>query len=123
MQAITSRSPRDRSGFTIVELIVSLALVDAVLLALVATSAYVTRELGIATVRVAAIAAAQARLERLASLPCGPPRSGEASLGPWMREWWFDNPASGNTRVLSDSIALITRRGPVAVVIRGRRSC
>jgi Tfp pilus assembly protein PilE len=123
VQATAARSPRDRSGFTLVELIVSLALVDALLLVLVAMSAYVTRELGIATARTTALASAHARLERLASQVCGPARSGEAPLGPSMREWWSDSPASGATRMLSDSIALITPRGHVAVVLRGRRSC
>jgi type II secretory pathway pseudopilin PulG len=116
-------SSRARSGFSLVELIVSLALIDALLVALLATNAYVTRELGMAAGRTSALAAAHARIERLASLSCGPPRSGEAMLGPSMREWWFDSPASGVTRVLSDSIALITQRGRVAVVLRGRRSC
>ena len=123
MRATAPRPPRTPSGFTLVELIVSLALVDGLLLALVATSAYVTRELGIATARGAAIAAAYARMERLASLSCGPPRSGQATLGPSIQEWWSDSPASGSTRVISDSVALITRRGRAAVVLRGRRSC
>lgn len=123
MQATTPRSARDTSGFTLIELIVSLALVDAVLLALVATSAYVTREIGIATARTTALAAANARVERLASLTCGAARSGETALGPSMREWWSDIPASSATRVISDSIAIITPRGHIAVVLRGRRSC
>ena len=116
-------SPRTRSGFSLVELIVSLALVDALLLALLTTSAYVTRELAMSTARTAALAAAHSRIERLASLSCGPPRSGEAILGSSMHEWWSDSPASSATRVLADSIALITWRGRVAVVLRGRRSC
>ena len=123
MHATAPRPPRTKSGFTLVELIVSLALLDALLLALAATNAYVTRELGIATARTAALAAAHMRVERLASLSCGPPRNGEATLGPSMREWWSDSPASGATRLISDSIALITRRGHAAVVLRVRRSC
>ena len=114
---------RARKGFTLIELLVALALVDTALLALLATSAFVVRELGAATSRATAIAIARARIERLASTACDTPQSGHAVPGPGLREWWSDSPASSDTRIIADSVEITTRRGPVSVVFRGRRSC
>lgn len=123
MPRSTARTSRNRHGFTLVELIVALALVDAALLALLGTSAFVMRELGIASTRTTAIAAAHARIERLASTSCGVAESGGSAPAPGLREWWTDTPASSATRVLVDSIELTTARGPAIIVLRGRRSC
>ena len=124
MTGRAERSARDkRNGFTLVELIVALALLDAVLLALVATSAFVVRQLGSSTARATAIAAARARVERLASQACGPAANGEAAPAPGVREWWSVAPASSATRVLADSVAFTTSRGVGTIVLRSRRSC
>jgi prepilin-type N-terminal cleavage/methylation domain-containing protein len=112
-----------RRGFTLLELMVTLVLVDVALLALVSTTAFVARTLGAAASQQAAVAAARARLERLASLACSGNSSGESRPGPGMREWWSVSAASADSRLLVDSIQLTTRRGPRMLVLRSRVSC
>lgn len=123
MHTASVRTAHARKGFTLVELIVALALVDALLLALIATTSFVVRELGVATARARALAAARARVERLASVSCGSQRSGQSASAAGLREWWSDSPASSATRVLMDSVEIPTRRGVATVVLRSRRSC
>jgi hypothetical protein len=88
----------------LVELLVALLLLDCALLALVGTSALMTRWLGGAANGVRAGSAATARVERLASLSCSAATSGAVVDARGMREWWIVQLDGDGTRLLADSV-------------------
>ena len=95
---------RSRPGFTLVELLIALLLLDCALLGLVGTSALITRWLGTAANGARAGSAAAARVERLASLSCSTATSGETIEARGMREWWIVQLNGNGTRLLADSV-------------------
>ena len=113
---------RRRSGFTLVELVLALVLVAFGLLALSATSALVTREVGSAGTRVAAALAARNRFEWLAVTPCASLAGGAVTHSRGVQEWWTVE-RNGNTVVLRDSIVIVTPSGPKALVLQSGRAC
>jgi Tfp pilus assembly protein PilV len=112
---------RCKRGFTLVELLVALVLLDCALLALAGTLALLSREIAAATAKSRALTAAHARLAWLAASSCGPSRSG-AQDGP-PREWWTDHPTPARTRILVDSVEYQARGVTLALVLRTRALC
>ena len=112
---------RCKRGFTLVELLVALVLLDCALLALAGTLAQVSREIAAATAKSRALTAAHARIARLAASSCGALTSG-AYEGP-PPEWWTDRPTAFGTRVLIDSVEYLVRGARRAVVIHTRTPC
>lgn len=113
---------RRRSGFTLIELVLALVLVAFGLLALVATSALVTREVGSAGTRVAAALAARNRAEWLVVTPCASLVGGAVTHPRGVREWWTVE-RNGNTVLLRDSVVITTPSGPKALVLQSGRVC
>ena len=115
---------RRRRGFTFVELLVALILVDVALLALVATAALVRREIDAAAWRTNALAAAGRTLDRLASQASSDGAStGEASPRADLRERWTVASEAAGTRVLADSVHVTTGIGTRVLVLRTRARC
>jgi prepilin-type N-terminal cleavage/methylation domain-containing protein len=116
-----------RAGFTLVELLVALVLLDVGLFALVATSALVTREMSAAARRAQALAVAANRLERVASMSCAATESagGEAMPYPGVRERWTvtGEEEEGEARAITDSVAFTTAVGVRVLVLHSRTPC
>lgn len=110
-------------GFTLIELLVALLLLDVGLLGLVgfATSLYRDGDDTRATAR--ALAAASARLERMASVTCADPISGSVAPAAGMAEWFTDRPTLYGTRLLADSVWITTSRRSQATVLRTLARC
>jgi prepilin-type N-terminal cleavage/methylation domain-containing protein len=113
--------PRHRAGFSLIELLVAVILVDVGLLALVQTSAIVVRRRNEARARESAVAAAAARVEEILASPCGTAEG--AANATASSETWTSSVA-GTTRDVSDSVSF---RRPAAsshaFVLHTRTSC
>ena len=118
------RQPRreSRDGFTLIEMVLALVLVAFGLLALSATSAIVTREVGAAGKRVAAAVVARNRVEWLVLTPCDLLAGGAAAHEHAVREWWTVE-RTDRTVLLRDSVVIDTPSGPGSVVLRSGRLC
>src|SRR5690242_4271343 len=90
-----SRGRTRRPGFSLVELLVAIILIDVGLLAVVQTHAVVVRRRNELRAQSAAVAAAASRVERLVAAPCAPATGAAAS--PVYDETWLVRP-SGQTR-------------------------
>lgn len=105
MRLETARSPsRGRScrpGFSLVELLVAIILIDAGLLAVVRTHAVVVRRTNEMRARAAAVAAAASRVEQLVAAPCVP-ASGAAAWAVYGETWVVRR--SAQAREISDSV-------------------
>ena len=115
-------SLRNRPGFTLVELLIALLLLDCALLALVGTSALITRWLGTAANGARAGSAAAARIERLASLSCSTTTSGETIDPRGMHEWWIVQLNGDDTRLLADSVEYHSAPGTRHLAAAGTRT-
>ena len=105
-----------RRGFTLVELIVALLLVDVALLALVGAAAGLTRRLGASGARLRALGVATARLERIASRSCLAAASGDTAWSTGIHEWWTIVPRPGGTLDVADSAVYSVGHGRTRVV-------
>lgn len=114
---------RARTGFTLIELLVALVLLDIGLLALVGLAASLSRSLDRARADGHAQSIATARLERIASAPCTASASGTQSSNPADSEWFTDQPAPNGTRLLTESVRVVTSRGARIVALRTRARC
>lgn len=115
---------RHRRGFTLVELIVALLIVDVALLALVGSGTTLSREVAIAALRARAEAGATARMERLASESCSGAAFGDSVWAPAVHEWWTVARPTGNTVEISDSLVYTTSGGASHFfVLRTRARC
>ena len=102
--------PSTRSGFTLPELIVALALLSVGALALVAATASAIRTVAEAGSQDAATLAARNRVEELASADCSILRdTAGADSGPSGREWWTVAASRNGTRLIADSIEYFYR--------------
>ena len=112
-----------RRGFTLVETLVALLLLQIGLLAVVAVSAVAARDLAVARRTDRAQVLARNRLERLAGSPC--PAVGRATLalpGGYEEHWRVDS--VGGHRAISDSVTFALPRGRAGrVVLRGAALC
>jgi len=117
-------------GFTLVEVLVAILVLGVGVLALVGTSAGVTRMIGRGKVETRAAQAASSRMEmlRLAASASSPPCSGPgfASGGPvlsgGMAESWRVPPA-GRVRQVRVTVTYLTFRGPREAVLETAMTC
>ena len=114
---------RARTGFSLIELLIALVLLECGLLALVGVAAASTREADSARRDAAAISVASARLERTASLSCRGSNSGVSPAGPGLTESYMEIVGPNGTRVVSDSVVVVTTRGPRVTVLRIGARC
>jgi Tfp pilus assembly protein PilV len=102
---------RSTRGFTIIEALVALLILDVGILGLATTTAVVTRMIRQGRAASEAAALAHARLEVLRSEGCGPPSSGaETRPGATVR-WTVDVPPFPRARVLRVRVQRATARG------------
>jgi prepilin-type N-terminal cleavage/methylation domain-containing protein len=119
-----SVSPRSRSGFTLLEVIVAIVLIDVGLLSLVAGSAVLIRRSTETRAETLALHAANNRLEALRSGSCAVHGlSSGVALGASFREDWSIEPQAAGTRDLRDSISFVVQRRAHSIVLRTRISC
>jgi Tfp pilus assembly protein PilV len=116
------RSPRrshHASGFSLLELLVAILLVDVAILGIVHTHAIVVRNRNEMRARSAAVIGAADRIEQILASPCT--AGSGSSVLPASAEFWSSS-LEGPTRAISDSIVF----GPSAahvVVLRTRLPC
>lgn len=101
MHPFVARRPC-RKGYSLLELLVAIILIDAGLLAVVQAHAVVVRRRNEIRARAAAVGAAASRVEQLVAAPCAGTFGSAASHG--YDEIWLVLPA-GRTREISDSVA------------------
>jgi type II secretory pathway pseudopilin PulG len=121
--ARASRASCCRKGFTIVELLIALVLLDVGLLALVGLAASVDRDADSVRTRTNALNAASGRLETMASHACQGGGSGVAQVSPGITEWFAEAPAPNATRGIVDSVAYATPHGVRTFVLRTAARC
>jgi Tfp pilus assembly protein PilV len=114
---------RARHGFSLIELLIALVLLEIGLLALVGIAASSTQDADRSGRDAAAVSLASARLERTMSLPCGGNDSGVMSAGPSLKEWYAQIVAPNGTRLISDSVIAVTTRGVHTTVLHTIARC
>lgn len=114
---------RRRRGFTLVELLVALILLDFGLIALAGASAAVSRVNAGAQSDRRALELTVTRVERTLAQPCAGAAAGIARPAPGVVEWWVDTPAPNGVRYASDSLQMATSRGPHVVVLHAAGRC
>lgn len=92
-----------RRGFSLIELLVAIIIVDVGVLALAATTLALVRQRTELRARAAAVRAASTRLEWLGAGPCQPTSGSSAPLA-LIVEHWDVQPGANATRELSDSL-------------------
>ena len=111
-----------RAGFTLVELLVAILLIDVALLALVASGALVIRQASEGHAHSTAVRTALNRLETLsARLPCTA-SSGQAAGPHAIHEAWTIR-LTGGEREIVDSVRYTQSSGTQTVVLRARTPC
>ena len=116
----TTRSLRARPGFTLIEVVVAVVLIDVGLMSLVAGSAVLLRRITETRAESAARQAAANRLETLASQRCIATAGTSAANG--LRESWSSELIDG-TRELRDSATYSALGHTRSVTIRTRVPC
>ena len=111
-----------RSGFTLVELLVAIILIDVALLAMVAGSAVVVRRYTEVRTSTMATRAATNRLQILAGGSCAA-ALGSAPVARDMVEIWAAELQPNGIRELRDSVAYAVVGVPRHVVLRTRWPC
>jgi prepilin-type N-terminal cleavage/methylation domain-containing protein len=111
-----------RKGFTLVEVLVAVLIIDVGLLALVAGSAVVVRRMNAVHARAAAYRAASERIARLAAGGCRT-TVGDTIAPNNGRETWSVELLSNGTGEVRDSIALVAGGVPTSVRLTTRLPC
>jgi prepilin-type N-terminal cleavage/methylation domain-containing protein len=111
-----------RRGFTLVELLVAVVLVDMGLLALVTGTAILVRRQNELRARSAAVRLAGNRLQLLAAGPCVVV-SGSGTAAPGVSERWSAEATANHTRELRDSVTFSVRGAERSLVLRTRLTC
>ena len=118
------RAPRraaGKSGFTLAESVVALAILVSGALVLVAATAAAVRAVAEGDAQAAAILVARNRVELLASTTCQVLRDGSASdSATGVHESWRIVDGRSPTRFAVDSVEYTDRRGQRRVVVIGR---
>ena len=91
-----------RAGYSLIELLVAIILIDVGVLAVVQTNAVLVRRRNEIRLRAAAVAAAASRIERLVAVPCAAVSG--AAVTPAYTEAWAVQPAT-HSREISDSVS------------------
>jgi Tfp pilus assembly protein PilV len=112
---------KSRTGFTLVELLVAVVLIQIGLLALVASGASLVRQTTTTRARFAAISTAANRLQQLGATTCAT-ASGNAS-GVGIAERWSATVQPNGTRELRDSVTFVAMGSTHSVVLRTRLTC
>lgn len=112
---------RPRRGFSLIEVVFAVVLIDIGLLALVAASATLVRLAGDLRARDAALRVATDRLQLLGATPCTS-QSGSATSARIHEAWTASAPRNG-VRDLRDSVVFVTTRGTGTFVLRTRLTC
>ena len=94
--------PAHRKGYSLLELLVAIILIDAGLLGIVQTHAVVVRRRNEIHARAVAVGAAVSRLEQLVAAPCSATSGSATSRG--YDETWLVRPG-GRAREISDSLS------------------
>lgn len=112
-----------RSGFTLVELLVAVVLVDVGLLAIVGAGAVVVRRTSELRARSTAVRVASNRLELLRGIgPCTTVTGGE-DMPSGMAEAWSVQVQASDVRDITDSVSYQSPTGSAGVVLRTRVPC
>lgn len=105
-------------GFTLVETIVALVLLQFGMLALAAGAAVAARDLAEARRATVARTMARNRVEGLASSPCPAPASGTLATNGFVEHWRVD--PRGDRRLIGDSVVFTSRNGGPAFFVARR---
>ena len=111
-----------RRGFTLVEVLVAVLLLDIGLLALAAGSAALVRQTNLLRARTVALRLAEARLEMLGAHGCVV-ASGSASSPLGFSEDWSSQLIGGLALELSDSVTFTFHRQTRSIALRTRLPC
>ncbi|HKW12172.1 MAG TPA: prepilin-type N-terminal cleavage/methylation domain-containing protein [Gemmatimonadaceae bacterium] len=117
------RAPTRRKGFTLVELLIALVLLNVGLFALVGIAATISRDASHSRSEANARSVASARLERAASLACRGSGSVVEDGRNGIVEWFSESDAPNATRLLGDSVVVATSSGARSFVLRTRAPC
>jgi len=98
-----------RPAFTLIEVIVALLLLEIGVLALLASTALIARDLGAAQRRVHAQWLARDRVAQLRLSACSSPSSGRSTSNDLEEFWRID--VVGDRRVISDSVTFALTHG------------
>ena len=121
--SLARRPGTRRSGFTLVELLVAVVLVDVGLLAIVGAGAVVVRRTSELRARSAAVRIASNRLELLGGIdPCST-ATGGGDLSSGMAEVWSVEVQGSAVRDITDSVSYQSPTGSAGVVLRTRVPC
>jgi Tfp pilus assembly protein PilV len=112
---------RSRDGFTLVELLIAVLLIDVGVLAMVAGTALIVRRQNAMRTRALAAQIAANRIQRLQGGACES-LTGSATQSGITEQFSADAMANG-LRDLRDSVSFTIDGAPRAVVIRSRMSC
>jgi Tfp pilus assembly protein PilV len=107
---------RRRAGFTLIETIVALVLLQVAMLALAATAGLAARDLTDSLTRRRAFAIANSRANWLRASACSSAESGTRPVAPGMTEHWRVE-SFGRARSVTDSISASLTRGRRAAVV------
>jgi Tfp pilus assembly protein PilV len=113
---------RLRCGFTLVELLVAVLLIDVGVLAMVSGTAMIARRQVEMRVRIAAAQTAANRIQRLIAGPCIA-AAGSATVQRGIVERWNTSLLADTQRDLRDSVSYIVNGIERSVVIRARAAC
>ena len=113
---------RSRDGFTLIEILVALVLLNIGLLALVALATSLAESVNRLRAGARAESIATARIERIAATSCTSV-TGAAHPSPDVTEWFSDQPAPNATRLIVDSVRVAISHGTSTVVLRTRARC
>jgi Tfp pilus assembly protein PilV len=110
------------AGFTLVEVLVAIVLIEIGLFALMASSAVVIREARIVRARTSAIEVARNRIETIVSSPCAA-TSGSVSSSNGVHEEWSARLVPVLTREIRDSVTFTAQRVTRSIALRTRVPC
>jgi prepilin-type N-terminal cleavage/methylation domain-containing protein len=111
-----------RRGFTLVEVLIAVLLLNIGLLALVASSAVLVRQTTLLRARAIALQTATNRLEWLAAGACIA-TTGTAAGSIGLLETWSARPIAGGARELRDSVTFTVQGRTFSVSLETRQTC
>src|SRR4051812_29363908 len=118
----SAKLQRRRAGFTLVEVLIAVILIDVGLLALVAGSAVLVRQANDTRVRGAALRTAENRLETLGAAACTS-LAGVATSPDGLREVWSVEMLPNSVGEMRDSVVFATNGSTRSLVLRTRIPC